>query len=131
MNKNQIKDTFYGKAKLIEGEKLELRIIKENWNNFNSAFWFIFLVHLGIKALVSNQEEFSLIMFSLQFFPMLAMAGVMGAFAYKFSKQKTSVLYGLLGFLWIVLVGIFIGYFAVRRLRNKAVEKLNLEVASS
>lgn len=117
-----MKDTFWGQAKITGDESKNLREVKESWNRFNDMFWGIFIGHIIIKAFMMDSS--SLTTFYLQLLPIIAMVILMGYFAYKFSGKRTFGLYGLLGLIWVALIGIFIGYFAVRRLRNKAAKDL-------
>jgi len=42
----------------------------------------------------------------------------MGYYSYKFSGKKSYWLFGLLGLLWLAIIGIFLGFFQVQRLKN-------------
>jgi len=106
--------------------------ISKLWKIFNRWFWIIFFTKVvftgiartmekdislsGIGA-IGNTEAFMVII--MQAIAILAMVILMGYFGYKFYAKKTGWLYGLFGFFWFAVIGIFLGYFAIKRLKDE------------
>lgn len=121
---------FSGKIEIKEGDNDKAKSIKRDWNAFVSNFWAIFFIKLFSKSVAemvieSGKANFALVAFFIQFIPLLVMVYLMGSYAYKISKRKLYILYGLFGFLWLAIIGIFLGFFAIRRVVNRELQKGN------
>lgn len=93
--------------------------VKKQWSNFIKLFWLFFFIKLISKGTETIQDQdMAMIMFVLQFPAILGMVILMGYYSYKFSGKKLYWLFGLLGLLWFAVIGIFLGFFQVQRLKN-------------
>jgi len=94
--------------------------VKKQWDNFVKLFWLLFIIKLISKGGDTAQDESVVQIFLfLQLIAVVGMVILMGYFSYKFSGKKSYWLFGLLGFLWIATIGIFLGFFQVQRLKDK------------
>ena len=119
---------FSGKIEIKEGDSDKAKSIKRDWNAFVSNFWVIFFIKIFSKSVAemvigSGEANIALVAFFIQFIPLLTMVCLMGSYAYKISKRKLYILYGLLGFFWLAIVGIFLGFFAIRGVVNRELQK--------
>lgn len=101
------------------------------WEKFKNYFWIIFfskLVARGYFYSITTSDNASpsltiiIIMNMVEAVLGLAMAFVMGKYAYQISGKKSHILIGLLGFFWFAWVGIFLGYFAVKNIKDRAIK---------
>lgn len=112
-NNNFEKRTFLGKFEIHEQENEKVKRIKHDWNKFVSFFWIIFLFHIAIKGLVlgiaenTGNYDLNLTVWLMQIMPFCAMVYLMGYYGYKLSNKKRNIFYGLFGFVWIFMIGIF------------------------
>ena len=114
--------------------KKENTEVENLWKNFKIYFWIIFVVKLvATYGLVKNEswtnfifysldlEEIHLVIINLliQFIPIILMVALMGYYAYKISGERLKMLKGLWGLLWFGIVLIFIGYYSIKKERDK------------
>ena len=114
---------FFGQDSIDELDSEEIIKIKKQWNNFVNVFWLLFLIKLISKGsnAIENEIIYTLLYFS-QFLVMIGMVILMGYYSYKFSGKKLYWLCGLLGLFWFLMVGIFIGFWQVMRLKNQKIK---------
>lgn len=102
--------------------------IQKIWKSFNTAFWIIFILKLVSKS-DSLIAAYPWIVFS-QFVPIIMMVCLIGYSSYKLSGRKLFWLNGLLGLFWFAVIGIFIGYYAVKRIKDYEIKKLTPRVSN-
>ncbi len=109
--------------------------ISKLWKMFNRWFWIIFFTKVSSTifaramekdvvsgiGVVGSTEALMVIIF--QFVAISAMILLMGYFGYKFTDKKVGWFYGIFGLFWFAVIGIFLGYFAIKRLKD---EKLGI-----
>lgn len=120
-----MKNDSFGKVEQSNTYESAVKKVEQDWSNFHVAFWLIFSLYLGITVMIRQQIDVSLSIFSLILIPVLSMIFIMGYFAYIFTGKRSYIIYGALGFIWTYVIGIFIGYFAIKNLRNKSLKNLN------
>jgi hypothetical protein len=101
--------------------------IETLWSDFKKYFWIIFAVKIIIGYGYRSgylQVLTPMIVFTIELLSVLAMVYVMGYYSYKFSGDKKKMWKGVWGFLWLGIVAIFIGYFAVKRERDAKLQKI-------
>lgn len=94
------------------------------WKKFAEKFWILFFAHLGIKYSLpfffptENPPWASdfIVYVGISSVPILLMVATVAYYAYKFSGKKSYLLYGLLGFVWLGTISIFLSYAAIRNL---------------
>lgn len=113
------KRDFLERDTIKNSDTLDIIKVKQQWNNFVKIFWLLFVIKLISKGAETAQDEsIALIFFTLQFPAIIGMVLLMGYYSYKFSGKKSHWLFGLLGLLWFAIIGIFIGFWQVQRLKN-------------
>lgn len=123
--KNTKKKEFLGRELINNNDAEETIKIKKQWNSFVNTFWLIFLLKLLSKGNSFDNEHFALILFVSQFLAIICMVVLMGYYSYKFSGRKIYCLFGLFGFFWFLILGIFIGFFQVKNLKDKRIKSVN------
>ncbi|GEM_PF-4693441 len=98
--------------------------IKKEWGNFNIAFWLIVVMKLTLGSYAGMSHNFGI--WLLQIIPVLMMVCLIGYTSYKLSGRKLFILNGLLGLFWFLVIGILIGYFAVKRIKDYEIKKLKI-----
>lgn len=103
------------------------------WKQFKWIFWILFSLKLiskvGIEAIVTEHTiDISILpIFSvMQLVAVMGMVIAMGYYAYKLSGKKVYILTGLGGLIWVAVIGIFLGFFVVKTLKDKLIEKDDL-----
>lgn len=104
----------------------EITKIKKYWKDFLLVFWALFILKYVLKEAQTNATDANaqIGFFCLQLFMALLMAILMGYTAYKISGRKKDIAIGLLGFFWFAVIGIFIGFVAVQRIKDKKIKQL-------
>ncbi len=114
------KRSFFGGDTVKSYDTANTIEIKKQWNNFVKIFWFLFILKLLSRGAETMQDQsMAMIFFILQFPVIIGMVILMGYYSYKFSGKKSYWLFGLLGLIWFAMIGIFIGFWQVQRLKNK------------
>jgi hypothetical protein len=101
--------------------------IKNHWENFIKFFWPIFILKTILKLFTYaeiSKTAYSIFVFA-QFIPVLLMVYLMAYYTYKITKKKPFLLTGLLGFFWFGIIGIFVGFFLIKRIKDVELGKLN------
>ena len=93
------------------------------WADFKVTFWIIFLLKIGLSLLLRSPnpdlpEYVMWFLFYGQLVTIISMAITMGLYSYRLLGKKHAWLNGLLGLFWFGEIGIFIGYIAVKRIRD-------------
>lgn len=135
-NKTTKWSKFIGMMGVKESDNENTRRIKDDWNTFVKAFWAIFLFKISTKGLaivgniLAEEETLNifpyLLLWGSQFIPVLLMVGAMGYYAFKLSKKKVYILFGVLGFIWFAFIGIFLGYIALNRIARNELKKVEI-----
>jgi hypothetical protein len=114
------KKDFFERDKVKSTDTPDETRVKKQWNNFLKIFWLLFVLKLITHSAETTQDEsVAAAFFILQFPVILGMVILMGYYSYKFTGKKVQWLSGLLGLLWIAIIGIFIGFWHVQRLKNQ------------
>lgn len=114
------KRSFFGSETLLESDTDEVKEVKQGWNNFTKIFWCIFFLKIVSKGGGSVEDaDIAGILALFELVAIGAMVITMGYYSYKFSGKKSYWLFGLLGFLWFAIIGIFLGYWQVQRIRDE------------
>lgn len=97
----------------MQGSKDKKETANDIWERFTDIFWVLFCFHIIGKAIAGNEPLLGIIGMSLISFAMIYAVGLA---SYKFSGKKSYWLFGILGFFWIGVIGIFVAYFTVKNL---------------
>jgi hypothetical protein len=110
--------------------------IKRHWANFNRWFWIFFFLKVSSafigSALIDQAglDPTAVFFLIIQSSAVLAMVFLLGFYAQKLSRNKSFWLFGLLGLFWVGTIGIFIGYFAIRGIRDKEQQRIDSSTLS-
>lgn len=119
---------FFGSEQMLDSEAEEVKRVKKDWNNFIKIFWWIFFLKIIAKGGGSVDDvDIASVLALFELVAIGAMVITMGYYSYKFSGKKSYWLFGLLGFLWVAIIGIFLGYWQVQRIKD---EKLGKKAAT-
>lgn len=114
------KSSFFGNESILDSDTEEVKIVKRRWNNFIKIFWLIFFLKILLKGGEGTEDESTAgVIILFQLISIGAMVITMGYYSYRLSGKKSYWLYGLLGLIWIAIIGIFIGYWQVQRIRDE------------
>lgn len=114
---------FLGRDLINKFDSEKIIEIKKQWNKFIEIFWVLFLLKIISKGNGAIEDQNMAILLSAsQFLVIILMVILMGYYSYKFSGKKSYWLCGLFGLFWFLIVGIFIGFWQVMRLKNQKIK---------
>ncbi|AKM82580.1 TPA: hypothetical protein DD449_01430 [Candidatus Berkelbacteria bacterium] len=113
---------FCSKSKKIEkffSKGIETRSTDIFFQEFTEKFLILFSLKIILDILMRYLQGFILYINILEIFVMIFMACLIGKSAYEFGKKKIYWIFGLLGFIWFMTLGILLGYLSILELKTE------------
>lgn len=100
-------------------KKLESKMTDFIFQDFTLKFLTLFSAKIVLDILARLFQDYIFYVSILEIFLMIAMAYLMGKFAFEYGQKKIYWIFGLFGFVWIATIGIFLGYLSVLELKTE------------
>lgn len=122
MNKNDISTKQWSSFNILFGIAFGLKLF------FSYAFSFVIQAIIELPNSPLHLEDINVDVLNsvsviVQVFSALLMVGTLGYFGWKFSGNWKKCFVGLLGFLWIFLIGPILGYIIVERFHSLIIKR--------